>query len=63
MKKVLGPLLMLIVIVSGCVNPVNLYTADKYAQAGYRNLHAGDWVNGSKEFWKSNLECKGGQGR
>ncbi len=61
MRNVLGTLLILTVMVSGCVNPINLHTAGKYFQAGHSNLSAGDWVTAQKNFGKAVLNAKLGK--
>lgn len=46
---------------SACANPVNLHTARKYADAGYRNISAGDWVEAQKNFGKALVNARLGK--
>lgn len=60
MRKMLS-FITLIVIVSGCANPINLYTMKKYANAAYSNLHAGDLITAQKNFGRAIVNAKLGK--
>lgn len=60
MRKTLS-FITLIVIVSGCVNPINLHTMKKYANAAYRNHDAGDWVTAQKNFGRAVVNARLGK--
>ena len=60
MRSVFG-LLLLIVIISGCANPISLHNARKYSVAAYSNLQAGDWVEAHKNFGKAMVNARLGK--
>ena len=51
----------LILIMSGCANPIASHVMKRYADAAYSNLHAGDWVTAQMQFGRAIVNARQGK--
>lgn len=60
MRKMLS-FITLILIMSGCANPIASHVMKRYADAAYSNLHAGDWGTAQMQFGRAIVNARQGK--